>query len=77
MKDLQQRKEAARFVTWADGGENVPVVAFIKPDGSFGGCSTIKRYKSDNRLKKGYSYKITTTGKYTRWKYSLINTNEL
>ena len=77
MKDLKSRKEAARFVTWADGGENVPVVAFIRADGSFGGCSTTERYKSDERLKKGYSYKITTNGKYTRWKYGIIKTNEL
>jgi hypothetical protein len=77
MKDLEARKEASKFVTWADGGEDRPVVAFIRPNGAFGGSSTPERYKSDDRIKKGYRYKITTNGKYTRWKYGLINTNEL
>ena len=76
MKDLKARQEAARFVTWADGGENEPTVAFIRPDGSFGGCSMIDRYKQDDRYGK-YKHKITTIGKYTKWKYGLINTNEL
>ena len=77
MKSLEQRKEAARFVTWADGGEDIELVAFIRPDGSFGGCSSIERYKQDERLKRGYTHKITTNGKYTRWKYGVIKTNEL
>lgn len=69
MPTFENLEQMAAFVAECDGGHNKSVQAFIKEDGSFGGQSPWPGQKG--------IIKQTTMIKYTRWKYGLIESNEL
>ena len=76
MISLKDLEETASLVAILDGGHNKETVAFVKKDGSFGGCCSVDGLTRDKRYSV-LSHKITTLIKYTRWKYGLIESNDL